>query len=394
MPTFTFNCPECAKKISADEQWRGQSLSCPWCNKPVMVPEVSHPSKIRCPYCSAKLEIQDNWLGAAINCPRCQKEIELDKTMLITEGEGPSAPRAAAASSQPPPQTCSPQISIQEMPQLANGCLLGGYDSLEKIFYDRLSTGWYEDLFPKLLRVFPTLGIIFSLCFCLLGSIIIILSRDYALDGTYSIILSTLGAERGADKIFSAFLFIISTLASCYINIKLIRISDFLISSSKGEMAPGILRIIPVLFIFILSALIIGLRFINLPFFDYLFYFLLILLPMALIAPIPGIVNVEITERSIGEVFLDIYSFFLRALLKFLPVIWVILIFLSLFSFGIQVNKIPLAYFILFSPLALAGVVAIDFLWIEILKAFLSIPKALGASHSVPNNKNVQPKES
>ncbi|MBS5530720.1 hypothetical protein KH017_08025 [bacterium] len=225
-----------------------------------------------------------------------------------------------------------------------------------------------------------TAGIICGFAFCLIGVILILCNYDYALTGNYNLfLLSDYGYQlaKWFDKLFSILLYLVFCLGSIYVNVKLIRLSDLLLLSTRGKIAPGILRLIPVFFVFCLLAVVLTLLwFAHSPLFLYALTPLLVLLPVLFVAPVPEVVNVEVAERKIGEVLVDAVAFWLRSVLKFLPLIWIGASFASLCSFshhGVQ------PYFLLFLPPLLVINILLNFLVLELLKGILSIPDKLDA---------------
>lgn len=391
MASTGFHCPQCGKGIETNDENGAESMECPYCGKSVPAPSGSPTSKIHCPGCSAKLEIQNDWMGTEITCPKCGKDIMLSEDMILIELKPkpkPVPPPAPLVRNVPPPAAARQEAEAEagkEMPEEASAPswsarLLGGYHFLEGILYDKFASGWYGRLFPAAHRGLITAGIICGFAFCLIGVILILCNYDYALTGNYNLfLLSDYGYQlaKWFDKLFSILLYLVFCLGSIYVNVKLIRLSDLLLLSTRGKIAPGILRLVPVFFVFCLLAVVLTLLwFAHSPLFLYALTPLLVLLPVLFVAPVPEVVNVEVAERKIGEVLVDAVAFWLRSVLKFLPLIWIGASFASLCSFshhGVQ------PYFLLFLPPLLVINILLNFLVLELLKGILSIPDKLDA---------------
>lgn len=391
MASTSFHCSQCGKGIETNDENGVGSMECPYCGKSVPAPSGPPTSKIHCPGCSAKLEIQNDWMGTEITCPKCGKDIMLSEDMILIELKPkpkPVPPPAPLVRNVPPPAAARQEAEAEEeeeMPEEASAPswsarLLGGYHFLEGILYDKFASGWYGRLFPAAHRGLITAGIICGFAFCLIGVILILCNYDYALTGNYNLfLLSDYGYQlaKWFDKLFSILLYLVFCLGSIYVNVKLIRLSDLLLLSTRGKIAPGILRLVPVFFVFCLLAVVLTLLwFAHSPLFLYALTPLLVLLPVLFVAPVPEVVNVEVAERKIGEVLVDAVAFWLRSVLKFLPLIWIGASFASLCSFshhGVQ------PYFLLFLPPLLVINILLNFLVLELLKGILSIPDKLDA---------------
>ena len=76
------SCLLCGARITIDHEptrreWADEKLSCPECNKIVVVGLDKRPCNIRCSACQCEIEVKVNVPKTEIECPDCERRLRL-----------------------------------------------------------------------------------------------------------------------------------------------------------------------------------------------------------------------------------------------------------------------------------------------------------------------------
>jgi membrane protein YdbS with pleckstrin-like domain/DNA-directed RNA polymerase subunit RPC12/RpoP len=91
MPDYKFNCPHCGQSLEAPEDMGGQSIDCPSCSKPLVIPAPAAPPATppittkACLFCGEEILIQ------ARKCKHCGEILDESLRMQATAAKPPPA---------------------------------------------------------------------------------------------------------------------------------------------------------------------------------------------------------------------------------------------------------------------------------------------------------------
>lgn len=77
MEKFKSICPFCKNEFKAQEEWIGQKVICPQCNKEFIIEKKSS-FMIKCHKCGQEIQVYDEWIGATVECPSCSNNIQIN----------------------------------------------------------------------------------------------------------------------------------------------------------------------------------------------------------------------------------------------------------------------------------------------------------------------------